>query len=323
MIDMDIPAPLPEHAVTQVMRNAEARMADGSNAQVVLVDAVLEYAADQKVFDLLPLVEGDMKLQTMILGIENGVVVKVLTDLAPEVLDKLDVSKLDIVVKDETTGVLDARETCMNVMFAALAKRHKPIGANRGKWLSKMGFAKSHTDALSPSTMTPPTDVDSPPPPTPEQLLVGHPDEPAEAAVLPPPGVLSPPPGVLPPPPPVLAPPPAVLPPPPVAQPPAPPFEHTVAPEGSVPAAPADVSGPVTPGVIRMAFLTFRDALSLKDDELAEMMGISRTTLSNMMTGKTAKPKCDFHQSRKMLADIDIRISKLRQAAEVFAAIKL
>lgn len=98
------------------------------------------------------------------------------------------------------------------------------------------------------------------------------------------------------------------------APPPPPPGYGAVATQ----AAPA----PVEAGDVRQAIITFADALDMKDAELAQRLGISRSTLHNMVSGKTQRVKCSLEQARVFLAEIDTRIGKLNAAAETFRAVR-
>lgn len=159
-----------------------------------------------------------------------------------------------------------------------------PLPMNRGKWLAKVGIAKAHIDAIVPAGTTVAADpAEAPPPPPPPEAPQFD-----MAAML----------GETPA----------------VAAPPPPPGYGAVATQ----AAPA----PVEAGDVRQAIIMFADALDMKDVELAQRLGISRSTLHNMVSGKTQRVKCSLDQARVFLAEIDTRIGKLNAAAETFRAVR-
>lgn len=82
------------------------------------------------------------------------------------------------------------------------------------------------------------------------------------------------------------------------------------------------VAPAVGAGDVRQAIITFADALDMKDAELAQRLGISRSTLHNMVSGKTQRVKCSLEQARVFLAEIDTRIGKLNAAAETFRQVR-
>lgn len=178
---------------------------------------------------------------------------------------------------------LDFDATLRNFIKAVMPA---PLPMNRGKWLAKVGIVKAHIDAIVPAGTTvaaDPAEAPPPPPPAPEAPQFDM------AAML----------GETP----------AVA-----APPPPPPGYGAVATQ----AAPA----PVEAGDVRQAIIMFADALDMKDVELAQRLGISRSTLHNMVSGKTQRVKCSLDQARVFLAEIDTRIGKLNAAAETFRAVR-
>lgn len=83
-----------------------------------------------------------------------------------------------------------------------------------------------------------------------------------------------------------------------------------------------DVAPEMDKDKVREAILTFADALTSSDEALAQRLGVSRSTLYNMTTGKTKKAKLSLEQARVFLAEIDVRIGKLNAAAEIFRQVR-
>jgi hypothetical protein len=159
-----------------------------------------------------------------------------------------------------------------------------PLPMNRGKWLAKAGIVKAHIDAIVPAgARVADAPADAPPPP---------PAAPAAefdmAAML----------GTAP-----------------AAPPPAPPGYGAVATQAAPAPAPEGND-------VRNAIIMFADALDMKDVELAQRLGISRSTLHNMVSGKTQRVKCSLEQARVFLAEIDTRIGKLNAAADTFRQVR-
>lgn len=311
MISLDMPAPLPDHAITQVLRDAEANMADGAKPKVLVYDAMLRYFADAKAFDLAPELTANLDMTIMLSGDDAAGLIECVRDtLGAHAVPLTDEQIIAALYEDGKLNA-DRHDVAAKLIYAMLAFK-KPIAANMGKTLAKYGITALHTDAIQPNT-APRSEADfaeaaTPPPAPPAPPGAGvvevrsPPDHPAVgdfdmAAMLGTSEVVSIP----------LPPPPA---PPVPATPPAAPSTPTP------PAAEAD------PNSLRGAFMSYREAMSVKDEELAATLGISRSTLHNLMTGKTQRVKCTFEQAQKVLADVDVRISKLMQAAEVFRAIK-
>ena len=72
----------------------------------------------------------------------------------------------------------------------------------------------------------------------------------------------------------------------------------------------------------RDAFVLFGEALDMDDAALAKRLGVSRSTIHNYIRGKTGRVKITLAQARVLMAEIDARAAKLRQAAEIFSRVR-
>jgi transcriptional regulator with XRE-family HTH domain len=64
------------------------------------------------------------------------------------------------------------------------------------------------------------------------------------------------------------------------------------------------------------------EALDMDDAALAKRLGVSRSTIHNYTSGKTSRVKITLAQARVLVAEIDARTAKLRQAAEIFSQVR-
>lgn len=295
-LTFEIKGALAEHAIRHIVREAEAGMADGADAKVVLVAAAQNYLAEQHMHDIKGAIDSAREMANMIGGDVD--LAAVLCDVKAQVG-----AEFDTILAGATPDDLGA----LSWSLAKAAVEAKPVmPMNRGKWLAKLGIVKAHIDALVPATTTPRT----------EHIMVGG--DMAEVTVPPPadddadlaamlgldvPEVPAP-----------------------------PPFAAAYA-DGAAPlpqmsadapsAAPPGHDVPPPPAVNpRDAFVLFGEAMEVDDAEMAKRLGVSRSTVHNYTKGKTAKVKVTLAQARAMVAEIDMRTAKLRQAADIFAQVR-
>lgn len=275
MDDMNAAVALADHAKVTVLRDAESRMADGADPKVVVVDALLDYVAESKAFDLAPKLADPVNTQIMIFGPDHAQIVGAIKEAEAQFSGIEDAAAMALLAW--TGDDLDLPTTTKNFIRAVLKA---PMPMNRGKWLAKFGIVKGDLDAITPSTTT----AAPPAPPAPEapaefdmNAMLGLTGD-AQAAPPPP----------------------------------------TVAPAG----AGTPETGEVSSVHLRDAFVAFGEALDSKDADVAKRLGISRSTLHNMVSGKTQRVKCSLDQARVMLGEIDVRMSKLMAAADVFRQVR-
>ena len=311
-LTFEINGPLPEHAIRHVIREAEARMADGVDAKQALVTAAQEYLAEQRVRVLRGGIDSAVEMAEMI-GAEVD-----WPAALPEVVAQIGAEAFGKVLDEYAGGPAQQ-------LAAALAKaavEAKPVlPMNRGKWLSKLGIVKAHIDALVPATTAPGThgspelDADAAklialgadPGPTIQELdgdlaaMLGLDTTEAQPVIAAPP-----------------------------------PFEQfqaafaagadplpptsADAPSAALPG--PDAPPPPAPTNPRDAFVLLGEATDLDAGALAERMGISRSTAHNYLTGKTAKVRVTIQQARIAVSEIDVRVAKLRRAAEIFSQVR-
>lgn len=274
--------PLPENAVSTVLRHAENSIADGTDPKAVIVDAVLDHLAGEIAFDAAATIKPAVEMQIMIFGNDHAQIIAALRDAEPEFAKVSDETAATLLAW--TGDDLDFDATLRGFVKAVLPA---PLPMNRGKWLAKLGIVKAHIDAIVPAGTSVAADPVAAPPPPPAPPAPPAAPEFDMAAML----------GEAP-----------------AAPPPAPPGYGAVATQQAAPA--------VEAGDVRQAIIAFADALDMKDVELAQRLGISRSTLHNMVSGKTQRVKCSLDQARVFLAEIDTRIAKLNAAAETFRAVR-
>lgn len=290
--------PLAENAISTVLRHAENSVADGTDPKAVIVDAVLDHIASEAAFDLATTIRPAVEMQIMIFGNDHAQIVNAITDAQPEFGKIEAAARLGLLAW--TGDDLDLDTTLRGFVKALIPA---PLPMNRGKWLAKVGIVKAHIDAIVPAGSRVVETPEAPDLAAPAQefdlnAMLGLT---AEASPLP---VAPSADGAAPPPPPSVAVPPA-------------PHGGDYGAVATQQAAPA-----VEAGDVRQAIIAFADALDMKDVELAQRLGISRSTLHNMVSGKTQRVKCSLDQARVFLAEIDTRIAKLNAAAETFRAVR-
>lgn len=285
-LTFEIKGALAEHAIRHIIREAEARMADGADAKATLVHAAQEYLAGEHSFTIMAALNEACEMAEMIGG-EPDLVAKL-----PDVKAQIG-AEFDGILAGHTQGDMAA----LSYALAKAAVEAKPVmPMNRGKWLAKLGIVKAHIDALGTgSTASAP-----PPPPAPPA------DDDADmAAML----------GLD------------------VPEVPAPPPFVAGSADGAAPLPPTNADAPsaVPPGHdvppppavnLRDAFVLFGEATDVDDGALAKRLSVSRSTIHNYTNGKVAKVKVTLAQARAMVAEIDMRTAKLRQAADIFAQVR-
>lgn len=297
-LTFEIKGALPEHAIRHIIREAESHMADGQDAKALLVQMAQNYLAEQHAHDIKAALDAAKEMADMIGGDVD------LDTVLAEVKAQIG-AEFDRIAGSYRSGELQSANDDGSLqlvdMLAKAAVEAKPVmPMNRGKWLAKLGIVKAHIDALVPATTTPAAAVPPPPPPPPA-------DDDADLAAmlgLDVPEVPAPPPfaagsaaGVVPPP--QMS---ADVP--------------SAAPHGHDAPPPPVGSNP------RDAFILFGEATEVDDAALAKRIGVSRSTIHNYMNGKTAKVKVTLAQARMMVAEIDLRTAKLRQAADIFSQVR-
>lgn len=289
-IDLEMPAPLPDNAKITILRSAESMMTDGADAKEIVVAAVLDYFAEQKAFDVSALLSNAAGMALMLYGANPPNVIAALREVAPEITAGM----TDEVLNDTIVWDGDAPDwlATATVLIRASLKAPSVLPMQRGKFLSKYGIFKADIEAIVPAASTPRTEAEFSDAAVLGYVVEGLPAEQA-AAVLDLNAMLG------------IAPAAAPLPPTMIVNPMPDPL-------------PVEISA----ADIRTAFMLYGEATAETDQETATKLGVSRQTLYNMRTGKTQKPKCDDKQSRMMIADIDVRIGKLMQAAELFRKVK-
>lgn len=281
---------IPDHALKDVVRNAESLLTPGADPKATLVTAALAYISeDFAAFSVLP-------------------AIKEAVEMAQMMDEPADITSIIGVQLDD--GVLRQSAHSIAALVASNATAAvAPIAANRGKWLAKLGIVKEHIEAVANGSQealaeaAPQYLTELPAPLTDAQYEThGLPPLPAEEfdmdAML---GITTAPAG--PPPATTLA---AVV----------EAMANALPPPSAAPAAPKlDVD-------VRGALILLGKAADLGGEELAKRLGLSRGTLHNYISGKTARPKLSFDQARVLLADIDVRSGYLREAAEVLAKVQ-
>lgn len=283
-LTFEIKGVLPEHAIRHIIREAETRMADGADAKATLVQAAQEYLAEQHMHDIAAALTDAKDMADMIGGDVD--IPTTLADVKAQVG-----AEFDTILAGATPGDHGALAWAL----AKAAVQARPVmPMNRGKWLSKLGIVKAHIDALGSGST-----ASTPPPPPPAD------DDADLAAML---GLDAP---EVPTPPPFVA--------------------GSADGAAPLPQMSADAPSAVPPGRDvppppavnpRDAFVLFGEAMEVDDAALAKRLGVSRSTIHNYTNGKTAKVKVTLAQARAMVAEIDMRTAKLRQAADIFAQVR-
>lgn len=298
-IDLDMPAPLSDNVKITILRNAEAMMADGADAKEIVVAAVLDHFAEQKAFDVAQALSAAANLAVMLYGPSSPGMIAAIRAEAPEITSGMDDQVLnDTIVWD---GDVPDWQSTATVLIRRSLKEPNALPMQRGKFLSKYGIVKADIEAITPAaaprTEAEFTDVAFASAALVASLAAPEPVIPAAEAVFDLNAMLGIPTDVMSP----MS------------------FPAPAAPEsGSA----SNASIEMTSSDIRAAFMLYSDALGESDAGTAQTLGISRQAFYNMRTGKTQKPKCDFDQAKKMLADIDVRVGKLMEAAKFFRAIR-
>lgn len=310
--------PLAEADIRHIVREAETGigMADGADAKELLVTATQNHIAS-------------LLAATLAAKAAEAVEMAEMTGAAPDFSalvpegQTLDVfGDLAAFANDPDGGAWDAAKAFVT------AKPVLPM--NRGKWLAKFGIVKEHIDAIgSPSAPTTPEAVASigapdygAVPMTPPALdaITTPPIEIAFNRLIEAPDVTDPDMREM------------------LGYAPLPGAEVPAAPTPFADAAPSAAAPPTAPtpdassaapgshpppnGTPRDAFLLVSQACTIEDAELAKRIGISRSTIHNYMSGRTARVKCDHAQARVMAAECDRRVALLRQAAEIFSQVR-
>lgn len=295
-LTFEIKGALAEHAIRHIVREAEAGMADGADAKAVLVAAAQNYLAEQHMHDIAAALTDAKDMADMIGGEVD--IPTTLADVKAQIGEHFD------------TIIGNVAEDALALELAKAVVHAKPVmPMNRGKWLSKLGIVKAHIDALVPATTTPGThgspelDADAA-----KLTALGADPGPTDAELAAMLGLD-------------------------VPEVPAPPPFVAGSADGAAPLPPmsADAPSAVPPGHDvppppavnpRDAFVLFGEAMEVDDAEMAKRLGVSRSTIHNYTKGKTAKVKVTLAQARAMVAEIDMRTAKLRQAADIFAQVR-
>lgn len=308
-LQFEAPAKLDDAAIRHIVREAESGMAPGANAKALLVQATQAHLAslfaaqiEAKVREVLDTAE--------MLGVEPEMLPLLPEGMTPEQADGA-LADAPLLKDDPAKG---------SFLLARAAILSKPVlPMNQGKWLAKFGIVAEHVKAVEGAT--PCADPAAAPPPGvndgrpiatgPTGVFADAIEQPEvtdaelrEMLGLPPlPGSA-----------------------------PSPLSGAAAAPSAAAPptipsATDASSAGPASPpppapSNARDAFLLFSEGTAVDDDALRKRLDISRSTLHNYMTGKTGRVKCSGAMARVMVSEIDARVAKLRQAAEIFAMIR-
>lgn len=308
-LTFEIKGALAEHVIRHIIREAEANMADGADAKATLVAAAQDYLTEQHAIDIKAAIDGARELAEMMGGDIDWH--SAMPDVKAQIGDEFE-KALDAYAGGPVQHLADA------LAKAAVASR-PVLPMNRGKWLSKLGIVADHIKALVPSTTKPAAET----PTTPEAVAtVGAPQVSALARIFPDieqPDItdaemremlgLAPVPS---------APGPFVA---------APAAGADAPPQTNADAQSAEPHGhevPPPPPVFnpRDAFVAMKEAFDFDDAALAQRLGMSRSTVYNYLNGKTAKVKVSLTQARIIISEIDTRVAKLRQAADIFAQVR-
>ena len=289
-LTFEIKGALPEHAIRHIIREAETRMADGADAKATLVQAAQDYLAGEHAFTIKTALDEAESLADMLGGEID------FAAALPDVKAQVG-AEFDKIVDSYRAG--DIGDTLPEALAKAAVEAKPVMPMNRGKWLAKLGIVKAYIDALVPATTTPAPVASVPPPPPAD-------DDADLAAML----------GLD------------------VPEVPAPPPFVAGSADGAAPLPPTNADAPsaalhghdAPPPPVganpRDAFVLFGEAVEVDDAALAKRLGVSRSTIHNYTNGKTAKVKVTLAQARMMVAEIDVRLAKLRQAADIFSQVR-
>lgn len=291
---------LDEAEIRHVVREAEIGVASGEDPKVSLVKALTDHVVSKLAIETARQVNQALDMHIMLAGDYDGSNewIAGMQAIVTPVCNKLEIhttlSYGDAPgVMAEPQGALrtsEERYQQLLALFYPAAKqvldKLQPMPMNRGKFLARYGIVKQHIDAITPAKGSTPAATAAPPPPPPA----------APAAAFSLDDMLG------------LG----------ASAPPAPAETVTT---NAPPLAPGDGSPPTTPE-LREALMAFRAGTDVDDAGYAKRLGISRSTFHNYISGKTEKPKLTLEQARVMVADIDMRVAKLREAATVIERVR-
>ncbi len=299
-----------------VVREAEIGVASGEDPKAALVKSVSQHVASKLATETAQQVNAAIDLHVMLAGDYDGTNewIGTMQAIVTPVCNKLEIHTT--LSYGDTPGVMaapdgalrtsDERYQQLLALFYPAAQqvlaKLDPLPPNRGKFLARYGVVKQHIDAITPPKgSTPPalaaTHTAPPPPSTPQPAPAFSLDDMpglggggATATTLPPPGHV---------------------------------FTEsstaTVLPIAPIP--PGDAAPP-TQAQLREALMAFRAGTDVDDAGYAKRLGISRSTFHNYISGKTEKPKLTLEQARVIVADIDMRVAKLREAASMIERVR-
>lgn len=301
---MPLNTKLDEAEIRHVVREAEIGVASGEDPKVALVKSVSEHVASKLAIETAQQVNDALDMHIMLSGDYDGTNEWIggMQAIVTPVCNKLEIHTT--LSYGDTPGVMAAPDGALRTkeeryqqllaLFYPAAKqvlaKLEPLPMNRGKFLARYGIVKSHIDAITPPKGAKPAPVPAAPPPPP----AAPPAAPAAAFSLDDMLGLG------------------------ASAPPAPAETVTT---NAPPLAPGDGSPPTTPE-LREALMAFRAGTDVDDAGYAKRLGISRSTFHNYISGKTEKPKLTLEQARVMVADIDMRVAKLREAATVIERVR-
>lgn len=291
---------LDEAEIRHVVREAEIGVASGEDPKVALVKSVSEHVASKLANETATQVNAALDVHIMLAGDYDGTNewIAGMQAIVTPVCNKLEIhatvsyGDAPAIMAEPGGGLRTSEERYQQLLalFYPAAKqvlaKLEPLPMNRGKFLARYGIVKQHIDAITPAKGSTPATTAAPPPPPPA----------APAAAFSLDDMLG------------LG----------ASAPPAPAETVTT---NAPPLAPGDGSPPTTPE-LREALMAFRAGTDVDDAGYAKRLGISRSTFHNYISGKTEKPKLTLEQARVMVADIDMRVAKLREAATVIERVR-
>lgn len=302
---------LDEAEIRIVVREAEIGVASGEDPKAALVKSVSQHVASKLATETAQQVNKAIDLHVMLAGDYDGSNdwIAGMQAIVTPVCNKLEIHTT--LSYGDTPGVMaepdgalrtsDDRWHQLHALFWPAAQqvlaKLDPLPMNRGKFLARYGVVKQHIEAITPPKgSTPPalaaTHTAPPPPSTPQPAPAFSLDDMlglggATATTLPPPGHVF--------------------------------TESSTATTAPIP--PGDAAPP-TQAQLREALMAFRAGTDVDDAGYAKRLGISRSTFHNYISGKTEKPKLTLEQARVMVADIDMRVAKLREAASMIERVR-